>query len=180
MHFRLNLLSKTSQFKSKWLSSRNLFSGAKRGEFAQAAPVLGNQYDQDPFLISSLKHEIPRELFDSQIEPDLREFGHQVATNIHALSLECERTQPIVRTYDAWGNRVDQLIVSEAWSKMKMISAHEGLIAIAYDRSKYSVYSRVYQMAKLYLYGPSSGLYGCPLAMTDGAAKTIEVRQFSN
>lgn len=29
-------------------------------------------------------------------------------------------------------------------------------------------------MAKLYLYHPSSGLYGCPLAMTDGAAKSIE------
>ena len=38
-----------------------------------------------------------------------------------------------------------------------------------------SVYSRIYQMAKLFLYSPSSGLYGCPLAMTDGAAKTIEV-----
>lgn len=30
-------------------------------------------------------------------------------------------------------------------------------------------------MAKLYLYSPSSGLYGCPLAMTDGAAKSILV-----
>lgn len=37
------------------------------------------------------------------------------------------------------------------------------------------VCSRIYQVAKLYLYSPSSGLYGCPLAMTDGAAKSIEV-----
>lgn len=29
-------------------------------------------------------------------------------------------------------------------------------------------------MAKLYLFCPSSGLYSCPLAMTDGAAKVIE------
>ncbi len=35
-------------------------------------------------------------------------------------------------------------------------------------------YSRVYQAAKLYLYSPASGLYSCPLAMTDGAAKTIQ------
>lgn len=35
--------------------------------------------------------------------------------------------------------------------------------------------SRVYQMAKIFLYAPSSGLYTCPLAMTDGAAKVIEV-----
>lgn len=35
--------------------------------------------------------------------------------------------------------------------------------------------SRVYQMCKLYIYSPSSGLYTCPLAMTDGAAKVIQV-----
>ena len=35
--------------------------------------------------------------------------------------------------------------------------------------------SRLHQMAKNYLYSPSSGLYSCPLAMTDGAARLIEV-----
>lgn len=35
--------------------------------------------------------------------------------------------------------------------------------------------SRLHQVAKLYMYSPSSGLYSCPLAMTDGAAKLIEV-----
>ena len=39
--------------------------------------------------------------------------------------------------------------------------------------------SRLYQAAKLFLFSPSSGLYSCPLAMTDGAAKTIEVQQYS-
>ena len=29
-------------------------------------------------------------------------------------------------------------------------------------------------MAKLFLFGPSSGLYSCPLAMVDGAAKVLE------
>lgn len=37
--------------------------------------------------------------------------------------------------------------------------------------------SRVYQMSKLYIFSPSSGLYTCPLAMTDGAAKVIQVCQ---
>jgi hypothetical protein len=35
--------------------------------------------------------------------------------------------------------------------------------------------SRLYQLAKLYLFAPSSGIYGCPLAMADGAVKSIEV-----
>jgi len=56
---------------------------------------------------------------------------------------------------------------------MKSISAEEGLIAIAYER-KLDVYSRLYQMVKLFMFSPVSGLYSCPLAMTDGAAKTIQ------
>ena len=32
---------------------------------------------------------------------------------------------------------------------------------------------RLGQLIVLYMYQPSSGLYGCPLAMTDGAAYTI-------
>ena len=37
------------------------------------------------------------------------------------------------------------------------------------------IFSRLHQMAKLYLFGPSSGLYSCPLAMTDGGARLLEV-----
>lgn len=35
--------------------------------------------------------------------------------------------------------------------------------------------SRVYQAVKLYLFSTASGGFNCPLAMTDGAAKVIEV-----
>ena len=41
----------------------------------------------------------------------------------------------------------------------------------------FNPHSRLHQMAKLFLFAPSSGLYSCPLAMTDGAAKLIEVRE---
>ena len=42
------------------------------------------------------------------------------------------------------------------------------------------VCSRIYQAAKLFMFSPSSGLYSCPLAMTDGAARTIEVQHYIN
>lgn len=42
------------------------------------------------------------------------------------------------------------------------------------------VCSRIYQAAKLFMFSPSSGLYSCPLAMTDGAARTIEVQRYIN
>ena len=62
----------------------------------------------------------------------------------------------------------------ESWKKLKCVSAQEGIVASAYERN-YGKYSRLFQMMKNYLYYPSSGLYSCPLAMTDGAAKTLEV-----
>ena len=34
-----------------------------------------------------------------------------------------------------------------------------------------------FQMVKLFMFSPVSGLYSCPLAMTDGAAKTIKVSE---
>ncbi|KAG0243321.1 hypothetical protein BGX31_010914 [Mortierella sp. GBA43] len=70
--------------------------------------------------------------------------------------------------------RVDELLVTEAWSKQKEIAAREGVVAIAYER-KYGQFSRIYQMAKLMLWTSGAGLYSCPIAMTDGCARIIEV-----
>ena len=36
-----------------------------------------------------------------------------------------------------------------------------------------------FKMMKLYMFAPVSGMYSCPLAMTDGATRTIEVRIIS-
>jgi hypothetical protein len=109
-----------------------------------------------------------------EIEGDLKQFGGRVANDLYKLNIEAERNPPRLENYDAWGNRVDKLITCEAWREMKKVSATEGLVAIPYER-KFSIYSRLYQTLKLYLFSPSSGLYSCPLAMTDGAARTIEV-----
>ncbi|GFN92751.1 novel acyl-coa-dehydrogenase protein, partial [Plakobranchus ocellatus] len=74
---------------------------------------------------------------------------------------------------NAWGRRVDRLVTSTAWQDMKAVAAQEGFVASGYQR-EFDEWSRLYQMAQFYLYEPSAGLYGCPLAMTNGAARTIE------
>lgn len=71
----------------------------------------------------------------NSIEPDLERFGHEVATSIYDLHLQCEREQPTLEQYDAWGKRVDKLNTSAAWKAQKTISAKEGLIAIGYERT---------------------------------------------
>ncbi|KAK7087897.1 acyl-CoA dehydrogenase family member 11-like [Littorina saxatilis] len=153
------------------------FASAKVGSFAQEPPQLDNQYTQDSLLRSFLTRHVPAESLP-EIDADLERFGHRVATDIYDLHLRCEREPPSVEQTDAWGRRVDRLVTSTAWQDMKGIAAKEGLIALAYERN-FGASSRLYQMSKLFLYGPSSGLYSCPLAMADGAAKIIETIQSS-
>ncbi|XP_078361847.1 acyl-CoA dehydrogenase family member 11-like isoform X2 [Oculina patagonica] len=149
------------------------FAASRRGSFFQEAPRLGNQFSGDLFLQSYLKRILPNEVLQ-EIRSDLEQFGHRVATDINSMGRECELQPPRLEHFDAWGTRVDNIHTCQGWKQLHDVSAEEGLISIPYER-KFGQWSRIYQAAKLFMFCPSSGLYSCPLAMTDGAAKTIEV-----
>ncbi|XP_063000282.1 acyl-CoA dehydrogenase family member 11-like [Elgaria multicarinata webbii] len=140
--------------------------------FCQEQPRIGNPYLEDAFLQGYLKSHLPAKVF-AEVSVDLERFGARVKGEIDFLGRECELNPPKLQQFDGWGWRVDQIITCPAWKRMKEISAEEGMVAEAYER-RYSSWSRVHQFAKLYLYAPSSGMFTCPLAMTDGAAKVIE------
>ncbi|XP_077601033.1 acyl-CoA dehydrogenase family member 11-like [Stigmatopora nigra] len=145
------------------------FSAARLGSFFQDRPVLKNPFLADALLRGYLRRHLPQEA----VFADLCAFGEHLATEVDAWGRECEVTPPRLVNFDPWGRRVDHIVTSAAWKRMKALSAREGLVAIAYERP-YAEWSRVYQMSKLYMFSPSSGLYTCPLAMTDGAAKVIQ------
>ncbi|MFL5510316.1 MAG: acyl-CoA dehydrogenase family protein [Gemmatimonadaceae bacterium] len=142
-------------------------------EFVQEQPRLGNQYDDDALLRSYLRWRLPSQML-SEVEPDLRRLGERVVTDILSLAEAAEASPPGHVPYDAWGRRVDRIETSDAWRELDRISAMEGIVAIAYER-KHGARSRIDQFARLYLFAPSSALYSCPLAMTDGAARFLEV-----
>ncbi|XP_028905329.1 acyl-CoA dehydrogenase family member 11-like [Ornithorhynchus anatinus] len=148
------------------------FSRSRIGVFFQGRPRLRDPYRQDPLLRAHLRARLPPQVF-AAVHEDLQRFGELVAEEVDALGRECELCPPSLQQYDAWGRRVDRIVTSPAWRRMKDLAAHEGLVAEAFER-RFSNWSRVYQMAKLYLFVPSSGLFSCPLAMTDGAAKVLE------
>lgn len=145
------------------------FSRAKIGSFFQERPVLKNPFLEDALLRGYLRRHLPQEAAFS----DLCAFGERVANEVDGWGRECEVTPPRLVHFDPWGRRADHIVTSPAWKRMKDLSAEEGLVAIGYERAL-GEWSRVYQMCKLYIFSPSSGLYTCPLAMTDGAAKVIQ------
>jgi len=142
-------------------------------EYIQDSPQLANQYDDDAVLRSYLRWRLPRSVL-ADIEPDLVRLGQRAATDIFALGEEAEKSPPRHVPYDAWGKRVDWIETSDAWRELDQISAAEGIVAAAYERA-HGAYSRIDQFARLYLFAPSSALYSCPLAMSDGAARFLEV-----
>lgn len=142
-------------------------------EFFQDGPVLKNQYESDRVLRSYLKRRLPGELLPV-IERELAHLGELASCRMLALADEAERNPPKLVQFDPWGRRVDQIEVSAAWKELERIAAEEGIVATGYER-KHGDLSRVVQFAKLYLYAPSSAIYSCPLAMTDGAARAIEL-----
>jgi putative acyl-CoA dehydrogenase len=141
--------------------------------FYQEPPTLGNQYDADAVLRAYLHRRFPADML-AEIEPGLRRLGERVATDILALGEAAEASPPRHVPYDGWGRRVDRIETSAAWQTLDRVAAEEGLIAIGYERAHGSL-SRVDQFARMYLYSPSSAIHSCPLAMTDGAARFLEL-----
>lgn len=162
---------------ARYLQGSSEFHHSKSGSFYQDAPSLENQFLGDVFLTTSLKRILPSKVFND-VSRDLERFGKRVAGEIYQLGYDAELNQPKLQQYDAWGRRVDDIITSHEWKRLKEISAEEGLIAIGYE-NKHEEWSRLHQITKLYLFSPSSGLYSCPLAMTDGAAKILKEGGYS-
>jgi alkylation response protein AidB-like acyl-CoA dehydrogenase len=142
-------------------------------DFFQDAPQLGNTWDGDPLLRSLLARLLPPPVF-AEATPLLRHLGERAATDLLALGTAAEAQPPRHVPFDAWGHRVDHLELSPAWHALKRVAAEEGLVAIAYER-RWGAASRLVQHALLYLFNPSTATYLCPLAMTDGAARLLEV-----
>jgi len=142
-------------------------------EFFQEAPQLKNQYTEDRLLQAYLHWRIPAQIM-SNLTPHLKHLGQRAVGEMLAWADDSETNPPKHVPYDPWGRRIDFIETCEGWKNLEKVAAEEGLIAVGYER-KYAEYSRIYQMALLYLYHPSSAVYSCPLAMTDGAARAIEL-----
>src|SRR5690242_15089198 len=141
--------------------------------FQQAPPTLANQYEDDRMLRSYLSRVCGEDLL-REIEPSLTEMGRLAGTELFQMQLDDRLNEPTLTQWDAWGNRIDKIELTPLWQKAERIAAEHGVVATAYEQ-KHGSLSRVHQCALAYLFTPSTDIYSCPLAMTDGAARTLLV-----
>jgi len=141
--------------------------------FFQDGPQLHDEWADDAAMQRYLVRTVPNDVL-GDITPSLAEMGALAAGELHDLSMQMNRreSEPRLEHFDAWGRRVDQIHTADAWNSIGEYAATKGVVATAYERA-HGEHSRVHQFALAYLYNPSSALYSCPLAMTDGAVKTL-------
>jgi alkylation response protein AidB-like acyl-CoA dehydrogenase len=121
-------------------------------------------------LRSYLKRVLPSRVA-AEVDPSLMEMG-RLAVELYHLQLADRLNEPKLIQWDAWGNRVDRIELTQLWRLAERVAVEQGLIATAYEQRHGSL-SRIHQASLAYLFTPSTDIYSCPLAMTDGVARTL-------
>ncbi len=138
--------------------------------FFQEPPRLGNQFDDDPLMPSWIARHIPADQRDA-IAAELRELG-DVAVEYYGKQLADRLNEPVLTQWDPWGKRIDRIEVSPLWKEAEGLAARTGMVAAGYE-ARLGKHARTHQFAIIHILAPSLDVYGCPLAMTDGAARTL-------
>ena len=141
--------------------------------FLQTPPALADAWSSDRILREAVSFHLGDEMF-ATARVELAPVGAW-ATSPAAieLALRAEAEPPIHTPYAPWGERIDDIRVSDAYVELGRIGVRGGVAALPYEESDYGPLARVVWGALLTLWGPSSALYSCPIAMTDGAARTL-------
>ncbi|HEY4844101.1 MAG TPA: acyl-CoA dehydrogenase family protein [Candidatus Dormibacteraeota bacterium] len=132
-----------------------------------------NTWDADPTLRSVLTVWL-RPATLALAEPGLRDMGRAAAEELQAWGDACERQPAFLRSFNGWGERVDEVVCPDAWRRLAAAGAQAGLVALPYDGLvRFGADARLVQAALCYLFAPSTATYLCPVAMTDGAARVL-------
>jgi alkylation response protein AidB-like acyl-CoA dehydrogenase len=136
--------------------------------FVQDAPRLAQPYRHDRVLRTWLAQRLPPERV-AALEGDLEALG-DYAVMAWERRNRTPRTEPVLTSWDAWGNRVDRIALTPAWEEGPTMTTRHAVLAAGHEPSPWA---RAEAFARVYLYHVASEFYCCPLAMTDGAATAI-------
>ncbi|UNI16583.1 hypothetical protein JDV02_003009 [Purpureocillium takamizusanense] len=142
--------------------------------FIFSMPHRDHPLTSDAAFLRLLSWYLPEDILLA-VRPELAKFAEEATSDpVKSWTCDAEARQPYVKTHNVWGEKygVDKLITSDGWKNLRSWGVQNGIVATAYE-PHFREYKRIVQHAKNYFFSPSSGLTGCPLSMTDGAAKLL-------
>ncbi len=142
--------------------------------FFQTPPVLGNQYTSDHALRSYLSRALPPDVM-REIEPELDEMGELAGGFFRELDAVGQGRRAAARAVGRLGQpRRPHRGHAALGGAPRASPPRRASSRTAYEQ-RHGELSRIHQFALVYLFDASTDVYTCPLAMTDGAAKTLLV-----
>ncbi len=139
--------------------------------FLQDPPRLGHPFHDDRVLRSYLARAFPDDV-RREAAGQLTAIGDLAGGELYDLMLDDRLAEPRLVQWDAWGRRVDRIEITRGWQVAKRLASEHGLVATPYEK-RHGEHARPLQALLVYLFHPSTDVYTCPLAMTDGAARTL-------
>lgn len=141
--------------------------------FLQDPPRLPDSWAADRALREATRFHLDEGSF-AIAESELAAMGARAtARETLDLARRAELEPPVHIPYSTWGERIDEIRVSDAYLGLGRVGIEAGVTGLPYEDTPYGAGARVVWGALLSLWGPSSALYSCPVAMTDGAARTL-------
>ncbi|HEU4480248.1 MAG TPA: acyl-CoA dehydrogenase family protein, partial [Actinomycetota bacterium] len=141
--------------------------------FLQMPPELPDAWQTDRVLREALEWSLGAEVFETAL-PSFEEMGtFAVEPRTRALAMRAEQEPPVHIPYAPWGDRIDEIEVSDAYEELGKQGVVRGITALPYEPEPYGPKARVVWAGLHMMWGPSSALYSCPVAMTDAAARTL-------
>jgi alkylation response protein AidB-like acyl-CoA dehydrogenase len=138
--------------------------------FFQDPPRPAHGWDGDPLLREHFERAAP-DASAADVE-ELRELGALAAGPLYDQQLEERHLEPRHVPFDPWGRRVDRIEQTPLWRRAAVLAATHGLVAVPHER-RLGAASRTHWLTLLHVLEPSLDVYSCPLAMTDGAVRTL-------
>jgi acyl-CoA dehydrogenase len=143
--------------------------------FVQVAPEPPDPYESDVTLRGWLDRLLGAD-GHAAAKDRLTALSEEVRGPLRAAHRDAEANPPRLVRYDGWGERVDRVLTVPGWETLRRAAARHALVALPYQpaaRQRWGAGARVLQFALLYLYGPESATFTCPVAMADGAVALL-------
>ena len=126
----------------------------------QPPPLSGYDVAQDAALLDGLRREGA-----GWHEGDLHRIGHLAGSaEAQQWGDEANRHEPVLRTHDRYGHRVDEVDFHPSWHKLLDVAVSEGLAGAPWADPRPGAH--VARAASFYTWSQAEGGHGCPVSMT--------------
>lgn len=140
-------------------------------------PAEGNFFAQDPVFQAVLGRLLKPETL-AWLKPQASELGAAVPARVEPLTVVADLKTPQLRSFDRFGHRIDEVDYHPAFRELERIAYGSGMVNVKYDpdlRTRFPGDLQVAGFALSYLYAQAETGVSCPVCMTDGVARVLEL-----